>query len=105
MITNDIISKLKTLKIPLAHISFKKEVALPFIAYFDDKKQFGGDEHCRLLRETNLRIELYEEYFDAVLHAKINAMLNGEISETTSYISEEKMYMTIYEIDLFEKEK
>ena len=91
--------------IPTAEVAFTQPQKLPFIAILDRTEEDGDDFHAQILSH-DLTIELYAARIDAEKERKIEAALEKKAWKMTkdrTWISEEKMFETIYNIKFIEK--
>lgn len=84
-------------------LRYLKTPPFPYFIFIDDKYIRGADLYNNII-EHNLTLEYYNEVIDSSYENKIETFLNSEDFQYTKnreWLSEEKMYMTIYEIDTF----
>ena len=102
MKTNDFYSMLKTLGIPVAYSAFKNAVETPYCVY-EESRDVRGDDFKNRIIEAEFRIELYCDERNVELEQKLEKLLdeNGfEYSaDYATYIPEEQMFMTVYQLD------
>lgn len=91
--------------IPTAEVAFTQSQKLPFIAILDRIEEDGDDFHAQILSH-DLTIELYAARIDAENERKIEAAFAKrawKAAKDRTWISEEKMFETIYNIKFIEK--
>ena len=91
--------------IPAAEVAFTKPQALPFIAILDSTKEDGDDFHARL-QSHDLTVELYADRIDAQAESRLEAAFAKKawkVTKDRTWISNEKMFETIYTTNFVEK--
>lgn len=98
---NEIYTKLKTLKIPVAYLKFNKPQQLPFAVYYESGTEIKGADNYNLYRDVTITIELYTELKQPQLERQIEALFRDREIEKSSdtYLKEEDMYMTVFSFD------
>lgn len=84
-------------------LRYLKSPPLPYFIFIDDTYIRGADKYNNII-EHNLTLEYYNEVIDKTYEKKIEDFLNSEdyqYNKNREWLEEEKMYMTIYEIDTF----
>lgn len=97
----DVFTMLQATQLPVAYRAFEEAQRPPFIVWVseidnnfaaDDKVYFSGHR---------IRIELYTTTVDAVSEAAVEAALADHFyTKSRVYIAEEKLYETIYELEV-----
>ena len=86
--------------IPIAYDHFNEPPTTPFIAYLDIGKDTFNADNCTFTKSTNIVIELYTDYKDLELEAKLESFLEKNFryweDEATVFIPEEKLYLHAY---------
>ena len=91
--------------LPTAEVAFTKPQKLPFIAILDRTDDDGDDYHAQLLSH-DLTVEFYAARIDAENEKKIEAAFakqGWKVTKDREWISEEKMFETIYTTNFIEK--
>ena len=91
--------------IPTADVAFTKPQKLPFAAILDSTDGDGDDFHTRTIAH-DLTVEFYAEKIHAEIEAKIEAALEKQgwkYTKDRTWISEEKMFETVYMTNFVEK--
>ena len=98
---NEIYTKLKALKIPVAYLKFNKPQQLPFAVYYESGTEIKGADNYNLYRDVTITIELYTELKQPQLERQIEALFRDREIEKSSdtYLKEEDMYMTVFSFD------
>lgn len=76
---------------------------LPYFIYIDNVYNRGADLKHNIV-EHNLTLEYYSETIDNQIDSLIESFLNNsnfQYTKDREWLSEEKVYMTIYELDTF----
>lgn len=84
-------------------LRYLKSPPFPYFIFIDDTYTRGADKYNNII-EHNLTLEYYNEVIDKTYEKKIEDFLNSEdyqYNKNREWLEEEKMYMTIYEIDTF----
>lgn len=84
-------------------LRYLKTPGFPYFIFIDDTYIRGADKWNNII-EHNLTLEYYNEVIDESYEKKIQDFLNNEDFEykkNREWLSEEKMYMTVYEIETF----
>lgn len=100
---NDLTIKLKSTGLPVTYRAWPegKAKSLPFIAWRceDDNPLFA--DACVFFSSTNVRVELYTKEKDPALEKMVETALAGyHWQKNEIYISTEKCYMILYEIEV-----
>ena len=91
--------------IPTAEVVFTQPQKLPFIAILDRTDEDGDDYHAQILTH-DLTVEFYAARIDIENEKKIEsafAKQKWKITKDRTWISEEKMFETIYSTNFTEK--
>lgn len=86
-------------------LRYLKTPDFPYFIFIDDIYIRGADLHNNII-EHNLTLEYYNEVIDLNYEKKIETFLNSEdyqYTKSREWLSEEKMFMTVYELDTFLK--
>ena len=84
---------------------YKQPPNPPYFIFLDDVIVRGADKLNNIL-EHNLTLECYEEKVDKQIKKKIEDFLNShsfKFEANTEWISDEELYVTIYELTFLEK--
>lgn len=84
-------------------LRYLKTPAFPYFIFIDDTYTRGADLYISII-EHNLTLECYSEVIDTENEKKIETFLKSEdyqYNKSREWLNEEKMYMTIYELDTF----
>ena len=84
-------------------LRYLKTPPFPYFIYIDDTYIRGADKYNNI-KEHNLTLEYYNDKEDSSYEKEIESFLNSEdynYEKQKEWLSEEKMWMTIYEIDTF----
>lgn len=87
--------------IPIAYRFFTERQAPPFICYYVyDTDNIGADGGV-YYEVSNVRVELYTELKNQQLEKAVETVLTGFFyNKSETYISTEKVYQIIYEIEV-----
>ena len=101
---NKLKSILESLKIPVAYHHFNQKTKVPnLIYYIRDTENFCADNMV-LIENATIVIELYSTKKDVKLERQLkDILINNELPYDLigeSFIEEEKVYQTIYEINV-----
>ena len=91
--------------IPTAEVAFTKPQKLPFIAIIDTTEEEGDDFHAQIL-EHSLTVELYAERIDITIERRLEEAFrkkSWKVTKNRTWLSEEKMFETIYTTNFVEK--
>ncbi len=91
--------------LPTEEVAFTEPQKLPFIAILDRTDEDGDDYHAQLLSHE-LTVEFYAARIDKENEEKIEAAFAKQAWKATkdrTWITEEKMFETIYTINFVEK--
>lgn len=87
----------------IAHNHFSEPQTLPFCVYDFSQNSQGADDLHNLLK-TSVTVTLYQEVRNFDLEKDILKVFSDvEVNTYNDYISEEKMYMTEFNFEFFEK--
>ena len=87
--------------IPAAYRFFTERQAPPFICYYVYDTDNVGADGGVYYEVSNVRIELYTELKNQTLEKTVEAALTGFFyNKSENYISIEKVYQIIYEIEV-----
>ena len=89
-------------KLKWKEIRYLQSPKFPYFIYIDDTYSRGSDEENNII-EHNLTLEYYDEIINVEIENSIESFLNNNFQYTKNreWLSEEKMYMIIYELDTF----
>lgn len=97
------LSEISEIKNKVAFNHFSEAQTLPFAVYDFSQSSEGADDLHNLLR-TSVVVTLYQDMRDFNLEKKIlKAFEDVSVNTYNDYISEERMYMTEFEFEFFEK--
>ena len=88
-----------------ADTAFKKAVSTPFQVFLD-KQGVSGHDFGNEIVEHELAVEYYSDTVDEAGEKKLEELFDKEGMEYTKereYISEERMYMTVYQTNFTER--
>lgn len=91
--------------LPTAEVAFTQPQKLPFIAILDRTDEDGDDYHAQVISH-NLTVEFYATRIDAENEKKIEvafAKQGWKAIKDRMWISEERMFETIYTTNFTEK--
>lgn len=77
----EIIKRLRTLKIPAAYSHFNAPPSVPFVVYLIPETERYGSDSKNMLKRSTVRIELYTDHKDTALEDKLSALFS-ELSLT-----------------------
>ncbi|MBO6078354.1 MAG: hypothetical protein J6P66_06350 [Bacteroidaceae bacterium] len=98
MTCEEIVKKLRTLKIPVAYSHFNKAPAIPFCVYTIPESSFYGADNKNMLKNRTVHIELYTDHKDETLENKVAALFNDhEIEVYEDYIEDQQLYQVVFE--------
>ena len=100
----DIQTWLETTEIPVKKLRFLKSPSFPYIVWLESSETRGADSR-NLIISRDIAVELYFETEDGA-EANIETLLNAlpvEFSKETVWLTDEKMFETIYNFELEEK--
>lgn len=103
MTLQDLNTNLQTTGLPVTYREWPEGKAepLPFICYLctDDNPLFA--DGTTYYSSSNVRVELYTAYKDPETEKKVESALRGfHWKKSESYISTERCYMILYEIEV-----
>lgn len=84
-------------------LRYLKTPLFPYFIFIDDTYIRGADKYNNI-KEHNLTLEYYNDVIDETYDKKIENFLNSEdyqYNKNREWLSEEKLYVTIYELDTF----
>nr|DAL51021.1 MAG TPA_asm: tail completion protein [Caudoviricetes sp.] len=103
MTLEEIRKLLEATGIPFAYHHWEAPPALPYGVYLDPySNNFGADDTV-YLQVAHIQIELYADERDLDAETKIEAALTAAgiyYERETSYIQEQRLYETMYEIEV-----
>jgi len=100
---------LAPVKIPIAYRAFRpyknKPVPNPpYLIYLIEHEAAYGADYKNLVKEKNVRVELYADKKELKLEEKVEQALSAyDHDKYEDFIESEAMYMTAYEFTVFEK--
>jgi hypothetical protein len=100
----DIQTWLETTEIPVKKLRFLKSPSFPYIVWLESSETRGADDK-NLIKSRNITVELYFETEDGA-EIQVETLLNAlpvEFSKETVWLTDEKMFETIYNFELEEK--
>ncbi len=110
MKADEIITRIKTLGLPVAENEFRKTLTTPlpdapYIIWYEDGVEAKGGDHVVLFREIKLVIELYtDKIANKEIENKIEKLLHDvKHNKYQALIESEDLVQTAYEITIFEK--
>lgn len=104
----ELYQKLRTLGIPCAYHHFDKseKVSPPFVVYFDEEGESISADAKNFGMRRDVRVELYNEQNAPKLEKDVETLLDGiAYDKTRLWLSDEEIYMVVYEFELIEKER
>lgn len=87
----------------IKELRYLKMPSLPYNIFIDDKVYRGADLKNNII-EHNIVIEHYSDTIDLVGEETIENFLNSEnkrFEKSREWLQEEKLFVTVYEIDTF----
>lgn len=97
------LSAIAELKNKVAFNHFSESKTLPFAVYDFSQSSQGADDLHSVLK-TSVTISLYQEIRDFALEKKIlKAFSDVAVNTYSDYISDERMYLTEFDFEFFEK--
>lgn len=104
MTCEDILKRLRTLKIPAAYSHFNKPPSVPFVVYtIPDEQRYGADNR-NLLKNSTVRVELYTDHKDIQLEDKVAGLFSEyEIDSYETWISDQALYQVVFEFNIITK--
>ena len=104
MTCEEIVKRLRLLKIPVAYSHFNKAPAIPFCVYTIPESSFYGADNKNMLKNRTVHIELYTDHKDEQLENKLAALFNDhEINVYESYIEDQQLYQVVFEFEIIDK--
>ena len=95
---NKLYEKLKTLGYDVAYHHFDEEPTLPFIAYYEDGREYLYADDSNYHENKQMTIEVYTNTHDEEIISKVKSLLdeNGISFSLRAfiYIEDEKMYLS-----------
>jgi hypothetical protein len=104
-VLTDVKAWLATAGHPVAQDSFAKPPKPPYIVFIEGTDMRGADSR-NCIAERTINLELYAEAVDVAAEMAIENLLNArpvEYSKERIWISSERYFQTVYEINLVEK--
>lgn len=99
----ELLKILDQIGIPFAYHHWEKPPPLPYGVYlYDSTDNFGADDKVYLVIES-AQVEIYTTGHDQALQDKTEAVLEANQiywDRDTAYIESERMYQTVYEIEV-----
>lgn len=92
-------------RLPVADTAFDRPQKLPFVAYLDRTTQDGDDFHAQIV-DHSLTVELYAERLDRESEGNLERAFEKagwKYGKERVWLSGEKMFETIYDINFMEK--
>lgn len=101
MTYEEVFSMLQTAGLPVAYRAFSAVQHPPFVVWISDgDNNFPADDQV-YYSAHKLRVELYTTNVDAVSESAVESALAGHFyTKSRVYIDEEKLYETIYELEV-----
>lgn len=100
----DIVKRIKSLGIPIKYHHFSNLPSTPFAVYMINNEHIHGSDSLNLIRDYKAAIELYTSRKDFELQRKVEKLFEDvELDIDTTYIPEEKVYLTTFEFESYEK--
>lgn len=107
MTLKELSDELKTLGLPVAYHSFKRdyEPELPFIVYYKTNEETFQADNQNFLSVSDIVIELYSDFKDENLEKEVEQILNRNeliYRSVETYWEEDDLYEVLYETRIFE---
>lgn len=102
MTEKELYNALRKTTFPIARNVFKERQSPPYVIYTDiDYKTIAANSK-QILTQATVCVELYINRNDITAESKIESVLNEltTYSKSKSYISDEKLYLIRYELEL-----
>ena len=96
---------LKALGMPIQYYHFQEGQVpeLPYILYYNPKKEFGLADNINYIDNRNVVIEVYSEFKDLTIEMKLEELfkeLKLQYTFDETYLKDERMYMLIYKLTI-----
>lgn len=100
----EIIKRLRTLKIPAAYSHFNAPPSVPFVVYLIPETERYGSDSKNMLKRSTVRIELYTDHKDTALEDKLSALFSEfELDSYENYLSDQQLYQNTFEFEMIDK--
>lgn len=104
MTLDELVKRLKEAGFDTAYKCFDHPPNIPFVAYLVPDESHWGDDTKNRLKRMSVKLELYTDRKDPKSEQIIEAFLDfAQFEKLEDYISDEELYMVVYEFDIFEK--
>lgn len=104
MTLDELVKRLKEAGFDTAYKCFDHPPNIPFVAYLVPDESHWGDDTKNRLKRMSVKLELYTDRKDQKSEQIIEAFLDfAQFEKSEDYISDEELYMVVYEFDIFEK--
>lgn len=104
MTLDELVKRLKEAGFDTAYKCFDHPPNIPFVAYLIPNESHWGDDTKNRLKKMSVKLELYTDRKDQKSEQIIEAFLDfAQFEKSEDYISDEELYMVVYEFDIFEK--
>ncbi len=101
MTLSDVKDRLKSTGLPVAYRAFEKPTKPPFLVYLSDGDSNFAADGVVYFAAHQVRVELYASVRDLASEAKVeSAFADIYYEKTVTYIESEKVYETIYELEV-----
>lgn len=106
MTLKDLSDELKTLGLPVAYDSFKRdyEPDLPFIVYYKTNEETFQADNKNYLSYSDIAIEVYSDFKNEDLERQVEEILNRNeliFRSVETYWEEDYLYEVLYETRIF----
>lgn len=100
----EILTRLRSLKMPAAYSHFNKPPSVPFVVYtLPETNRYGADNRNMLTKST-VRVELYTDHKDIQLENKVAELFSEyEIDSYETWLSEQQLYQVVFEFEIINK--
>ena len=100
-----IYTRLQTLEIPVAYLSFKSAQNPPFLVYYCSGSKKHGADDKNMISDDEITIELYTDAKDIALEKQIEKLFNDvELAKAEVWLDDENLIMISYEFTTINKE-
>lgn len=104
MTLDELVKRLKEAGFDLAYKCFDHPPNIPFVAYLVPNESHWGDDTKNRLKKMSVKLELYTDQKAPVSEQIVEDLLNfTHFEKSEDYISDEELYIVVYEFDIFEK--
>ena len=104
MTQQELYHRLQSSGYPVAHIEFSTSPTAPYIAYLIEGEEHRGSDDKNLIKESDVKVELYIEYFDTIAENTLDELLGfTQFSKSKTKLSNERLLMILYEFDEIQK--